>query len=172
MIVLAVDPGPELSAWVLWDGERVIRHGKDNNVMLTNRIYQGSWGDGYFTHSVNYVFEQVASYGMPVGAEVFETVFWTGRLYQEALGMLHRDALLERVPRRDVKLHLCGQVRAKDSNVRQALINRFGGKDAAIGKKATPGPLYGLRADEWQALALAVTFYDQRVTEPQAVRHG
>jgi len=50
---------------------------------------------------------------------------------------------------------------ANDASIRQALIDRFGGKDAAIGRKASPGPLHGIAADVWSALALAVTHTDQ-----------
>jgi hypothetical protein len=54
-----------------------------------------------------------------------------------------------------VKLHLCESVRANDSNIRAALIDRFGpGKEKAVGRKATPGPLFGLKGDEWSALAI------------------
>lgn len=98
--------------------------------------------------------EMIASYGMPVGREVFETCVWIGR-FIEAWGGPYTL-----VYRKDVKLHLCGQPRAKDSNIRQALIDRYGGKDRAVGKKATPGPLYGVSADVWSALAIAVTFAD------------
>jgi hypothetical protein len=62
------------------------------------------------------------------------------------------------LPRRAVKLALCGDSRAKDANIRQALIDRFGGKDAAVGRKAAPGPLYGISRDVWSALAIAVTY--------------
>ncbi|MDP3703585.1 MAG: hypothetical protein Q8R78_04295 [Candidatus Omnitrophota bacterium] len=103
------------------------------------------------------VFEQIESYGMPVGREIFATVFWTGRFYQAALGYV-QDVV--QLPRRAVKLHLCQSARAKDSNVRQALIDRFGGLEKARGKKASKGPLYGLKADEWSALAVAVTWWD------------
>ena len=61
------------------------------------------------------------------------------------------------LPRRAVKLALCGDSRAKDANIRQALIDRFGGS-AAIGRKAAPGPLYGISRDVWSALAIAVTY--------------
>jgi len=61
------------------------------------------------------------------------------------------------LPRRAVKLALCGDSRAKDANIRQALIDRFGGS-AAIGRKTAPGPLYGISRDVWSALAIAVTF--------------
>lgn len=98
--------------------------------------------------------EMIASYGMPVGAEVFETCVWIGRFIQAWHPAPH--ALIFR---RDVKLHLCGSARAKDAHIRAALLDRFGGK-AAIGKKATPGPLYGFKSDIWAALAVALTFLE------------
>jgi hypothetical protein len=96
--------------------------------------------------------EMFSSYGMPVGAEVFEACVWVGR-FIERWGGEYRL-----IYRTDVKLHLTNQRRAKDANVRQALIDRYGpGKDRAIGRKASPGPLYGLTGDCWSALAVAVT---------------
>jgi hypothetical protein len=66
--------------------------------------------------------------------------------------------------RRDVKLRLCGTVKAKDANVRQALIDMFpktgGGKIPQIGTKAQPGPLYGVASHAWAAVAVAVTALD------------
>lgn len=53
-------------------------------------------------------------------------------------------------------LDLCNSARAKDSNTRQALIDRFD----APGTKKSPGRLYGVKADEWAALPLAVYFED------------
>jgi hypothetical protein len=166
MTVLAIDPGSEQSAWVLWDGG-VWAHGKDLNDLMLHRIYAGYWGaapvfsqDGPYTRPAAYVLEQIASYGMPVGAEVFETCVWTGRFIQQAEDMKPRGGHIDRLPRKDVKLHICGQTKAKDSNIRQALIDRFGGKEKAIGRKASKGPLYGIKADCWQALALAITWVD------------
>lgn len=157
MTVLAIDPGSEQSAWVLWDGVRVQAHRKDDNVLLRGCIAGMTFGHA------TVVIEQIASYGMAVGAEVFETVFWSGRFAEAVVGAGRYYRGIERLPRRAVKLHLCGSMKAKDSNIRQALIDRFGGKDRAIGKKASQGPLYGLKADEWAALALAVTFYDRLI---------
>ncbi len=99
----------------------------------------------------------IASYGMPVGAEVFDTCVAIGRFVQ----LWGDDKALTLVFRREVKLHLCGQARAKDGNVRQALLDRFGGKATAVGRKVTPGPLYGFAGDTWQALAVAVTVADR-----------
>lgn len=98
------------------------------------------------------VIEKVESYGMAVGAEVFDTVLWAGRFAEAA----HRVPVVM-LPRRAVKLALCADSRAKDANIRQALIDRFGGS-AAIGRKAAPGPLYGISRDVWSALATAVTY--------------
>ncbi len=98
------------------------------------------------------VIEKVESYGMAVGAEVFDTVLWAGRFAEAA----HRVPVVM-LPRRAVKLALCADSRAKDANIRQALIDRFGGS-AAIGRKAAPGPLYGISRDVWSALAIAVTY--------------
>lgn len=150
--VLAIDPGCEQSAWVLYDGTRVVSHNIEANELVEARLMNDKLRDDWAL-----VIEQITSYGMPVGVEVFDTVFWTGRFYAAAKTLCR---IPHRVPRRDVKLHLCQSARAKDANVRQALLDRFGGKEKAVGRKASPGPLYGVKADCWQALALAVTWVD------------
>ena len=151
MVVLAIDPGPTESAYVMWSGDQVLAYAKvrnDNLVLLLlnppREVEQA-------------VIEKVASFGMPVGAEVFETVYWSG-VFAHAFGL----ARVDRITRNEIKNHLCHSSRAKDGNIRQALIDRFGGP-AAIGKKASPGPLYGLAGDTWSALAVAVTFWDKYV---------
>ncbi len=102
------------------------------------------------------VIEQIAAMGMAVGAEVFETCFWSGRFAQAWRGPC------ERLKRHEIKMHLCGNMRAKDANIRVALMDRFGGSQS-VGKKKTPGPLYGIAGDQWSALAVAVTWYDTRI---------
>ena len=151
MIVIGVDPGPTQSAFVVWDGQRVSGKGIVPNSELRR------WLSSCFKAVPNVcVFEQVESFGMAVGRDVFETVFETGRMFQVVA------SVAQRLPRKAVKMHLCHSMRAKDSNIRQALIDRFGGsKAAAIGLKKTPGPLYGVRSHEWSALAIAVTWFDK-----------
>lgn len=144
--VFAIDPGPTESAFVLYVAGKPVEFGKIPNEMLLGRL-RGAVGADLVTC------EQVRSYGMPVGAEVFDTVEWSGRFHQEAISV---GLAWGYVPRLKVKLHLCGSARAKDGNIIQALKDRFGGK----GTKAAPGVLYGFRADAWQALALAVTVAD------------
>jgi hypothetical protein len=161
MRVLAIDPGPTESAWVLFDGG-VMAHGKDPNSAVVESVRRGRDNSGRFAYADCLAVEMIASYGMPVGAEVFETCVWVG-CYVEAWA-----GYSELIYRKDVKLHLCNSPRANDATVRQALIDRFGGKEKAIGSKRSPGPLYGVKGDVWQALAVAVTFADTQAKKEAA----
>lgn len=96
-----------------------------------------------------------------VGREVFETVFWTGRFFEAAT---RRGADVSRQARKAIKVHLCGTARAQDSNLRVALIDRFGGSVRAKGTKKAPGPLFGIKSHEWAALSLAVSWWDQQMS--------
>jgi hypothetical protein len=163
-MILAIDPGPEQSAWVKFDGEMILGHGKASNDVMVDalrRRFRDIEGD--MAAPSRCVIEQIASYGMAVGAEVFETCVFTGR-FMEAFGPERCD----RLPRIKVKNHLCHSSRANDANIRQAIIDRFGGKERAIGKKAAPGPLYGIAGDEWAALAVALTWWDQNAASERS----
>jgi hypothetical protein len=104
----------------------------------------------------------VASYGMAVGKEVFETCVWIGR-YAQLADVYATTIPCDLVYRRDVKLHHCGTTKAKDSNITQALIDRFapGQPNRGKGTKAAPGWFHGFAADMWQAHALAVLTADR-----------
>jgi hypothetical protein len=149
--ILAIDPGTTQSAWLRYDGSRPQGFGITANDVLVRALRTGGLPDVV-------VIEKVESYGMAVGAEVFDTVLWAGRFAEAA----HRVPVVL-LPRRAVKLALCGDSRAKDANIRQALLDRFGGS-AAMGRKAAPGPLYGIARDVWSALAIAVTYTLQSAT--------
>jgi hypothetical protein len=158
MTLLAIDPGTTRSAWVNVVGDVVLGFGilPNEHLLTWLRVIDHPVQGGVD----QIVIEKVESYGMAVGADVFETVFWSGRFAEAA-----EPLPVHRLGRKAVKLHLCGDTRAKDSNIRQALIDRYGGvegKRAAIGLKASPGPLYGVSKDVWAALAVAVTYADQR----------
>ncbi len=143
-MILALDPGTTETGWALYDGHMVNASGiMDNVVMLQHVRSRG------FPYADSLAIEMIASYGMPVGREVFETCVWIGRLQQA-----WRDPEAVRfVYRKDVKLHLCGNARAKDSNIRQALLDKLGPQ----GTKKQPGPTYGVKSHAWAALAVAVT---------------
>lgn len=147
--MLAIDPGTIQSAWVLYRDGDVIDAGITENGEFITRLHE------FFGHSEDMAVEMIASYGMPVGREVFETCLWIGRFIEHWLSLGGSHTLIYR---KDVKMHLCQSMKAKDANIRQALIDLFGpGKELAIGKKASPGPLYGFKADMWAALGVAVT---------------
>lgn len=157
MRILGLDPGTEETGYCLWDGSSVVEFGVESNRGLLFRLRDIH--DPFALHHC--ALEMIASYGMPVGKETFETVLWIGRFF-EALDRLKRSVSL--VYRKDIKMHFCHSMKAKDGNVRQAIIDRFGGKDKAIGKKAAPGPLYGVSGHAWSALAIALYTQD---TQPQ-----
>lgn len=164
MKVYAIDPGNEKSALVVFDGVAVLNHQTLPNAELLQEI-----SDRTRTSEHVLVVEKIASFGMPVGAEVFETCVWSGRFIQSWTG--YRPPLMpwDRVKRHEVKTALCGNQRAKDPHIRQALLDRFGpGREKAIGKKSAPGPLYGIAGDEWAALAVAVTWWDQQLRQRKA----
>lgn len=142
--IFAVDPGPEKSGWVLFNthSERVAGCDVSPNDEIKRQLA--------LTHGLKPLLavEMIASYGMPVGREVFETCVWIGRLIE-----FWHPLRFELIYRKDVKMHLCGTPRAKDPNIRQALIDKLG----SPGKKSDPGPTYGVSSHAWAALGVAVT---------------
>lgn len=152
MELLAIDPGNTESAFCLYDTETKtpIRFAKVPNRELIQSMKASN-------APKMCVIEMIASYGMPVGATVFETCLWIGRFIEawNSKGIQYEEPRL--MFRREVKLHLCNSVKAKDGNISQALRDRFGEK----GTKKNPGLLYGISKDCWAALAVAVTWADQ-----------
>lgn len=146
---LAIDPGTYKSAWVLYDpiSHTIKRHAVEDNRELLAEIRAGRLKGDHLA------VEMVASYGMAVGKEVFETVLWIGRFLEAAE---QQGTVGELVYRREVKLLLCQSIKAADPNIRAAIKDKFGG-EAAVGTKAAPGPLYGIKADEWAAVGVALT---------------
>jgi hypothetical protein len=156
MKILAIDPGPQKSAWCLYDSEKKVPIKfctLGNNDWSRLEQLPISCPD-------KVVFEKIASYGMPVGATVFDTCMWMGRMVERIVfSYCYREDKHDFMTRKEVMLHICGSGRGKDSNIIQALKDRFGEK----GTKKKPGILYGIKADEWQALALAVTYAETKI---------
>lgn len=138
--VFAIDPGNFETAYCVLRGDRkILGFGKLPNLKFRREVLP--------LHLANYVaVEMIASYGMPVGREVFETCINIGRINAQLPTTL--------IVRQQVKLAICKSPKANDSTIRCALIDLFG----APGKKSAPGPTYGITADCWAALALAETF--------------
>ena len=148
MNIFAIDPGPTDSAFVQWDG-KVIDHGHINNYEMRQLLI----GREYDIVAC----EMVASYGMAVGASVFDTCRWVGRFEEVAM----KDTLL--CYRKDIKMYLCRTMRSKDKDIRQALLTMVGSQ----GTKDNKGPTYGLKSHTWSALAVAVYAQNKLTTVKQ-----
>jgi len=161
-MILAVDPGDVLSAWVLYDPikHKLVSFAKEPNEDLMARL------PDLRTKTDQIAIEMIASYGMAVGKTVFETCVWIGR-YMQAWD--HLDGKVDRVLRKDVKMKVCHSMKANDSNIRAALIDLFPrdgmntkGEPCAKGCKKNTGPLYGVAQDTWAALGDAITYYEMK----------
>jgi|TARA_Y100000310_G_scaffold107917_1_gene106410 hypothetical protein len=181
MKLLAIDAGTNESACLLMKDDGIDVMKVEFHAILPNdsviRIIE--------EHPKLVIIEEVSHMGMPVGRDVFETVRWSGRFEQVAR---YRGGVVQYIPRMRIKLNLCGNARAKDPNIRQALIDRYGGTDKAIGGKKCltckgkgwrgrfhdpctdchesgwrlkKGALYGITSHSWSALAVAVTYLDE-----------
>ena len=157
-IILAIDPGTTHSAYTIYNPntETIVEAAKVENADMLSLVKRRNRA------LTDLVIEEIKSYGMPMGQSTIDTCYWIGRFIQ-AWGAPYTF-----LPRKTIVTHICGSSRAKDSNVRSALISRFsgrrdvgGGKEPAIGTKPKPGPLYGFNADMWSSLAIAITYAEQ-----------
>ncbi len=169
MVVLAVDPGPLTSGYALWDADarRVMESGSDTpNDELRTIILPAALGLLTAVPGSQFAIERVACYGRPVGDPVFETVFFSGRLaewWETATGV---PAIRRTFS--DVALHFCHSRHAKESHVRQVLLDRFGGK----GTTARPGPFYSVSGHAWSAAALGIYVMDTMQGAPTLTGSG
>lgn len=115
------------SAYCVIDSEtyKPLYFGKVDNEYLKSWIYTH---DNLFDELV---IEMIASYGMAVGQTVFETCVWIGRFVQQ---IDYIGKKYSYIYRKDEKMNICNNMKAKDSNIRQALIDRFG----EVGTKKNP----------------------------------
>ena len=165
MSILAIDPGNIESAFVVVtdDLSKVIDKGKLPNADLERHIECVPIRPWYRNDPVKHIaMEMVASYGMPVGAEVFETCVQIGRL-EHIIEEYRKYATYQRIYRMEEKTAICHNSRARDSNIRQALIDGFG----VVGTKKNPGYFYGFKKDIWAAMAVAVTYHDKYLTDSE-----
>lgn len=173
MQVFAIDPGNKESAYVLLDIEPYFNrpgcaynpytlivkdHGKKQNANVLEELER--WLNFSLYKDVHVVIERVQAMGMPVGYEVFETCEWIGRF---ANCSENKGFCPNYVYRLEEKITLCNDSKAKDTNIRQALIDRFAKHDLKNGKgtKQKPDVFYGFSKDQWAAMAVATTFLEQ-----------
>jgi len=189
MKVMACDPGTTKSGWCIIEDGVPTDWGWDENHSVLERIRTPGYGEDVSLPVL--VIEDIGNYGMAVGRDTFETVKWMGRFeqaYMDAPAWTLTRKGCAYIPRPTIKTHLCGVASAKDGNVRQALIDRFGGDEVAVGGKkcqtckgkgwkgtgrpvcedcngdkyeTPPGVLHGISGHAWSALAVGVTYLDQ-----------
>ena len=159
-MILAVDPGTTESGYavIMMPEFTLCEFGKVTNEEMLEILEKHSRANAVDAFAI----EMVASYGMAVGKHVFETCVWIGRFIQA----IHPKKAAY-VYRKEEKLRLCGSVKAKDSNIRQALIDRYARFDFKSGKgvKKKPDTFYGVSKDAWQAIAVGVTYYENQQIE-------
>lgn len=156
-ILLAIDPGDEYSAFVFMDMDTYepLYFAKEKNKDALAHMIE------YCLSNKNAVkvcaIEMLQSYGMSVGKTVLFTATWVGRFHERLSDYIEK---IDYIYRKDEKLCICGQMRAKDSNIRQALIDRFAKFDFKNGRgtKNNPDWFYGFKADIWQSYAIAISW--------------
>lgn len=139
MITIGIDPGNKETAIVEIENGKITNHfyvKNDDAVAILESYYSGEKYSVYC--------EMIASYGMPVGKSIFDTCLIIGRIIQ----VLPNAKL---ITRNAVKNAICHNSKAKDSNIRQALIDIYG----EAGTKKNQGATYGISGDKWAALAVA-----------------
>jgi hypothetical protein len=139
-IYLGIDPGNKETACVIIQGNRIIEHTYCANRDALNYIARFA-----FTLEPPEIYcEMIASYGMPVGKSIFDTCLFIGQI-------IKTNPTTKLVTRNVVKNCICHSSQAKDTNIRQALIDIYG----KPGTKKKPGGTFGISGDKWAALAVA-----------------
>lgn len=151
-MIISIDPGNQQSAYVVFESKDNLKpkkFGKICNEDLLQIIDE-------FTTNDECAIEMIACYGMAVGKEVFETCCWIGRFSERFKGKKTM------IYRKEEKMHICNSLKAKDANIRRALIDRFAKHDFLNGKgtKKNPDFFYGFKADCWAAFAVGITYIE------------
>jgi hypothetical protein len=159
MIILGIDPGPETHGAVLYDTEA--------RRVLWSKKAATRTELCYLAHSDapdRVVIERPAAMGVigvGMAGHMLDTAWAAGRLAQT----FRADAIdVHTMTRREVLRHL-GVLSGKgsaDSRVRAACIadHETPGGPPAVGRKAAPGPLYGVTSHAWQALGLVLAWLE------------
>lgn len=184
MRLFALDPGSTRSGWCIYSptDRRVLHSGDDDNrkvleimdsppasydVLVVEWFAshgQASMGaasmcDQAVRHSDWTLVRkaaQMARTGATATGDMCTAAVWLG-CFLRAAGTDPEH--VAKLTRKDVlKVFHCPS-KGSDSYIRGELIRMHGG-DAAIGLKKSPGPLYGVKGDAWQAVAVAVAWWE------------
>jgi hypothetical protein len=143
--LVSIDPGTTHSAFMRFNPRSMTwdRFGKVPNAIVLTRLFT--------LQPEMVVCEDMQAMGRPCGAEVFATVRYTGRIQQICFT---EGIPFHLIKRTTVKKFLCPKMRAKDKDVRAAMIALYGPQ----GSKKEPGRTYGIANDVWSAFAIAHVF--------------
>ncbi len=141
MRIIGIDPGDTHTAIAVLEDGRIVNTEYCDNDKVLSLLWRRCQKTTVF------VCEMIASYGMPVGKTIFETCVFIGQIRQVIPS-------LRFITRISVKSAICHSAKAKDGNIRQALIDAYG----PAGTKKAPGPTYGISGDMWAALAVATAY--------------
>ncbi len=184
MKILGIDPSDIKASFVLWDTQKGIKeyaHNEDFKVVINKEGKKEKIYDLGHAHCISvddmcmYIInkmhlkhidliaiETIESRGMPLGKTTLNTMYNVGRFVQtiNMVNMDFEENKIKKTPhmlikRREEQILMCGNTKAKDSNITQYLIDKFGKK----GTKKEPGYTYGISKDNWQAFGVAVTAY-------------
>ena len=151
--VLSLDPGNTHTGWVIVDKDTIkpLEFAKDKNEDLARKMISGELQFDEF------VTERMESFGMAIGRTVLIACEWIGRFCQIAE---MKGCQSNYVYRHTEKMHICHDSRAKDANIRRALIDRFASTPSGKGTKKNPDWFYGVSSDCWSAVAVATVYCD------------
>lgn len=149
MRILALDVGTIESGFCLMEEEtyKPLKFGKIKNEDLLEIVQYEEYDE--------LIYEEFQSYGMPIGISTITSITWNGRYMQLALC---RCKPVHPIYRKEEKINICNTMKAKDGNIRQALIDRFGD----VGTKNNKGFFYGFKKDIWSAFAVGCTYLDKK----------
>ncbi len=185
MLILAIDPGSEQNAWLVYDTVKSIIR---------------AMGYSHREMVADYIVNPNLRLGCVPDYIAIEDIEYTGQYFNRTLGANCRTiGYLERAAweagryvvfytARQTRLAICGNASRKESQLKQAMIDFFGGEIKAVGGKKCqkckgkgwfgagrptctkckgkkweypPGPLYALKNEHnehlWSALAVAIT---------------
>ena len=179
-LVIGIDAGKDQSGIVYFDADDALLV---YTGVLPNDYIEHLLEDTDYSNTTNkphLAMEWISNYGMAVGQTTFMTCYQVGRFSK-----CNKNLSVNLITRPEVKLALCNSMKAKDSNVRQQLIDMYGGREKAIGGKKCPtckgkgwfgagrpvcpdcggtgwlyppGPLKKVTSHAWAAIAVAVVF--------------
>ena len=159
--IVAIDPGPEVSAWVEYDldARRVIDCSRAAEGCEPNDDILAAAEAGRWRHISALIIERVEFYHDRKYGKGWHSIVYSYGLLAGILRAQGVPAILQ--PFRLMSLHLTDHPKAPKGAFRAAVYDRFGGRSRAVGRKRAPGPCHGVKGHAWDALAHAITYAER-----------